>query len=79
MYQVKANKDHMLDKRIRDVNLQINKLKDENIKVSKLKEEYEKLRSKLQKDIMGFNIKKELEKEQFFNLKTRQLIKKELK
>lgn len=63
-YQEKANKDHMLDKRIRDVNLKINKLKDENIKVSKLREEYEQL-SKLQKDIKEFNIKKELEKEQF--------------
>lgn len=73
MYQEKATKEHILDRKIRDVNLQINKLKDENIKVSKLREDYEKLTSKLQKDIKDFNMKKELEKEQLINWKNEEM------
>lgn len=54
------NKEQLIGEKIKELNAEIKKFKEERNKVTLLKEEYEKLQTKLLKDIKDFNIKKNI-------------------
>ena len=54
------NKEQLIGEKIKELNDEIKKFKEERNKVTLLKEEYEKLQTKLLKDIKDFNIKKNI-------------------
>jgi len=54
-----ANKQYIIQQKIKELNEEICNFKEERNKIKKLKEEYEKLQTKLIEDIQEFNDKKE--------------------
>ena len=53
-----SNREQVIENKIKELNYEITKFKEEKDKVIKIKKEYEKLHTKLMKDIEDLNIKK---------------------